>query len=395
MKNNDKTNRRKEIRSNSNVQGILAYKRTPIEIESPEQFGYDKIKYNLAESSVPDVVMDELDDLNLTNLVLCYGDHLGNPSLRQRIANEEEELTQTQVLVTAGAAAALFIISTSILKPKDHLVVLHPNYVTNIETPRAIGCHVDYFRLTFEEQFHLDLDKLEQLIQPNTRLVSLTYPHNPTGTIISESKLKKIINLVEANGCYLLFDETYREMTFGTPLPIVASLSPNAISVSSFSKSYGLPGIRIGWLITQDKTLMETFLAAKEQIFICNSVVDEEIADHFLAKKDQFFPKIQAHIRTNIETMKAWIEKNDYLEWVEPCGGCVCFPRIKPSINVDLDNFYKFLNESYKTFVGPGHWFEMDRRFMRIGYGWPSNQELDGGLQCITKAIEDTLPTNC
>ncbi|MFQ6126008.1 MAG: pyridoxal phosphate-dependent aminotransferase [Candidatus Heimdallarchaeota archaeon] len=394
MKTNDQSIPRAGNLSKPNKQGILAYKRTPIEIESPEQFGYDKIKYNLTESSVPDVVLDELGDLNLNNLVLCYGDHLGNPSLRQRIADGVEDLTQAQVLVTTGAAAALFIIATSLLKPKDHLVVLHPNYVTNIETPRAIGCRVDYLRLEFDKQFHLDLDKLEQRIQPNTRLISLTYPHNPTGSMISKAILKDIITLIEANGCYLLFDETYREMTFGPPLPIAASLSPNAISVSSFSKSYGLPGIRIGWLITQDKTLMETFLAAKEQIFICNSVVDEEIADHFLAKKDQFFPKTKAHIRTNFATMKAWIDKNDYLEWIEPSGGCVCFPRIKPSLNVNLDLFYKLLNGTYKTFVGPGHWFEMDQRYMRIGYGWPSNRQLEEGLHCITQAIEDTIPTN-
>ena len=339
------------------------------------------------------MILGELGILDLKDLVLCYGNHIGNPHLRQYIANKGEMLTQDQVLVTAGAAAALFIIATSLLKPRDHVVVLHPNYVTNIETPRAIGCHINYLWLSFEEQFQLDLEKLEQLIQPNTRLVSLTYPHNPTGAMLRESELRKVISLIEAKGCYLLIDETYRDMTYGEPLPIAAALSPNAISVSSFSKSYGLPGIRIGWLITQDNTLMETFLAAKEQIFICNSVVDEEIADHFLAKKEQFFPKIQAHIQMNFATIKAWIENNDYMEWVEPRGGCVCFPRIKPSIKIDIDDFYKILNETYKTFVGPGHWFEVDRRYMRIGYGWPSKQELEGGLHCITKAIEATIIT--
>ena len=330
-------------------------------------------------------------NLDLKDLVLSYTDHIGNPNLRQHIVNECEGLNQDNVLITAGAAAALFITATSLLRPDDHLVILHPNYVTNIETPRAIGCQPDYLRLSFERQFRIDLEKLEQLIRPETRLVSLTYPHNPTGTMLSETELRQIISLVENKGCYLLFDETYRDMTFGTHLPTAAALSSRAISVSSFSKSYGLPGIRIGWLITQDRALMETFLAAKEQIFICNSVIDEKIADQFLAKKEQFFPKIQAHIQTNFETMKSWMKNNEYFEWVEPTGGCVCFPRIKSEINIDLEKFYKILNEKYKTFVGPGHWFEMDRRFMRIGYGWPSNQKLCGGLQCITKAIEEEL----
>lgn len=388
MKKNAKLLFRRGAHSNSHAPGHLAYKRTPIEVESPEQFGYENIKYNLAESSVADVVLNEL-NIDVRDLVLCYSDHFGNPNLRLRIANESEGLKKEQVLITAGAAAALFIITTSLLKPGDHALVLHPNYVTNIETPRAIGCHVDYLRLSFEEQFRLDLEKLKQSIQPKTRLVSLTYPHNPTGTTLSDAELREVISLVESKGCYLLFDETYRDMTFGKPLPVAAALSPKAISVSSFSKSFGLPGIRIGWLTTRDNALMETFLAAKEQIFICNSVVDEEIADHFLAKKKQFLPKILAQIQTNFETMKAWIENNDELEWVQPSGGCICFPKIKSNIGVDIKQFYKLLNETYQTFVGPGHWFEMDRRHMRIGYGWPSKKELEGGLQCITKAIKE------
>jgi aspartate/methionine/tyrosine aminotransferase len=369
------------------VQGHLAYKRTPIEKESPEEFGYEKIKYNLAESSVPDFVLGNL-NLDFNDLTLSYTDHLGNPQLRQYISGEE--VNSDHVLVTTGAAGALFIISTSLLKPNDHIVILHPNYAANLEGPRAIGCQVDYLRLSMQDQFHLDLNKLEQLIQPTTRLISLTYPQNPTGSMISESELKEIISLIESKGILLLLDETYREMT-SKPLPIAASLSERAISVSSFSKAYGLPGIRLGWLITQNNELMETFLAAKELIFICNSIVDEVIATHFLARKKEFLDKVQAHVNTNIEILNSWMKNNNYMEWVEPTGGVICFPRIKPEITIDMDKFYEGLKFTYKTFVAPGRWFEVDNRFMRIGYGYPSKQELEGGLQCITKAIKDAL----
>ncbi len=370
--------------------GHLAYRRNPIEIESPEQLGYENIRYNLTESSVPDVVLREL-QLDLKDMVLCYTDHMGKPGLRQRISAEGEGLNPQHVMITTGAVAALFIIATSLLKAGSHMVVLHPNYVANIETPRAIGCQVDYLRLSFEEKFSLDLKKLEKLIKPDTRLVSLTYPHNPTGAVLSDAQLQEVVSLVESKRCYLIFDETYRDMAFGPPLPVAASLSPNVISVSSFSKSYGLPGIRIGWLITRDKNLMETFLAAKEQIFICNSVVDEEIADRFLAKKARLFPKIKSHIRTNFEVVKAWMEKERHLQWVEPKGGCVGFPRFKPDVNIDIDNFYRILNENYKAYVAPGHWFEMDRRFMRIGYAWPEKQEVSGGLHSISEAIKKAV----
>ena len=372
---------------NFNVQGHLAYRRTPIEKESPEEFGYEKIKYNLSESSVPDFVLGDL-NLDLNDLVLSYIDHLGNPQLRQYISGEN--INPDHVLITTGAAGALFIVTTSLLKPSDHVVILHPNYVANLESPRAIGCQVDYLRLSIENHFKLDLNKLEQLIKPNTRLISLTYPQNPTGTILTESELKGIISLIESKGIYLLLDETYGEMTT-KPLPIAASLSENAISVSSFSKAYGLPGIRLGWLINQNSYLLEKFLAAKELIFICNSVVDEEIAVHFLARKREFLVKIKTHVSTNFEILSNWIQNNNYFEWVKPSGGVICFPRIKPSINIDIERFYEVLKFTYKTFVAPGHWFEVDNRFMRIGYGYPSEQELQKGLQCISEAIKESL----
>jgi aspartate/methionine/tyrosine aminotransferase len=366
-------------------EGIISYRRAPIEIESPETIGYDKIRYNLTESSVPDMQYSEL-DLKM-DLALSYIDHKGTPTLRQYIAGSH--VATDCVLITPGAAAALFIVATSILNRGDHVVVLHPNYVTNIETPRAIGCTSDYLHLRFHQRFALDLGELETLITPDTRLVSLTYPHNPTGAMITESELKAVIDMVESAGCYLLLDETYRDMTFADPLPVAASLSPRAISVSSMSKSYGLPGIRIGWLITTDSELQERFLAAKEQIFICTSAVDEYIAEKVLSKKGYIFPGIQRHIDANFHLVKEWMRANPYFEWVEPQGGCVSFPRVFSDISMDMNEFYRLLNTKYQTFVGPGHWFEMDDRFMRIGYGWPSSEELSSGLSCIQKCMEE------
>ncbi|MFX0208351.1 MAG: aminotransferase class I/II-fold pyridoxal phosphate-dependent enzyme [Candidatus Hodarchaeota archaeon] len=373
-----------------NNTGHLAYRRTPIEKESPEEWGYEKIKYNLAESSVPDAVLGDL-EIDLNNVVLSYCDHLGNPKLRQTIANEGEGIQPDNVLITTGAAGALFIIATSLLKPSDHVVLLHPNYVANIETPRAIRCQIEYLRLSFEEKFKLDLGKLEELIKPTTRLVSLTYPQNPTGTILTEAELNEIVSIIESKGCHLILDETYRDMT-NSPLPVAATLSPNIISVSSFSKAYGLPGIRSGWLINQDSKLIERFLAAKELIFICNSIIDEFVATYFyVKKKQQFLENIQKHVNTNFEFLKRWMSENSYMEWIEPQGGCISFPRINQKINLDIDKFYTILKETYKTFVAPGHWFEVDKRFMRIGFGYPSNVELKGGLQSIASALDESI----
>jgi aspartate/methionine/tyrosine aminotransferase len=367
----------------------LKYRRMPIEIESPEQFGYDNIKCNLTESSVTDMSLSTL-NLDLSSLVLAYTDHLGKPELRQLLAAEGKGISPENVIVTPSAAAALFIVATSLLEKSDHLVVMHPNYATNIETPRTIGCEIDFLNLAFDQNFRFDIDQLATLIRPETKLISLTTPHNPTGTTLTKNDLLAATALAEKHGCYLLVDETYREMNFNGPTPLAASLSPCCISVASMSKSYGLPGIRIGWIITQNQQLNENFLAAKEQIFICNSIIDEEIAYQVLSRKAQILTPILQRNRQGFEIVKAWIEGQDIFEWVQPSGGVVCFPRIKSASGVDIDAFYNILNEKYKTFVGPGHWFGMDRHFMRIGFGWSSMSELEEGLGNLSEAARES-----
>ena len=372
----------------------MKYRRMPIEEESPEQLGYDKIRFNLTESSVRDRSLADL-GVEIGDMVLFYGDHLGNDMFRELIAAQSggagAGVGHDDVLVTAGAAQALFIIATSLLDKGDHLVVISPNYATNIETPRAIEADVSYLGLTFEDGFRIDPEKLTALVTPRTKYVSITLPHNPTGITMSEADLRSVVGRVEAAGCRLLVDETYREMTFGDRLPVAATLSDCAISVSSLSKTYGIPGIRSGWLVCRDRELMATFLAAKEQIGICGSVVDEEIAARAFAQRDTWLPEIHAFIRRQFEVVSSWMAGEELMEWVEPRGGCVCFPRIKPDVPVDVDEFYRALNDRHGAYVGPGHWFEQSRRHMRVGYGWPLPDELEGGLAAISSSVRAAL----
>ncbi len=364
----------------------MKYVRMPIEIESPEELGYEKIKYNLTESSVTDMILGNI-NIDLSKLILCYGSHLGKTELRELISNEYN-LKPENVMLTVGAASALFIINTSLLNHDSHIVVMRPNYGTNIETPKALKCQISYLDLDFNNGFKLDIEKLKSMITKYTKLISLTYPHNPTGVTLTDKELKEVINIVEENNCYLLFDETYRDMSFIPKTTLAATLSDNVISISSVSKAYGLPGIRMGWLICQNKELMNTFLAAKEQIYICNSVVDEEIAYIFLKEKDRHFEKINSHILENFSILENFMNNQNYLEWIKPTGGVVCFPKIKDSIKLDIDEFYNVLKNEYSTYVGSGHWFEMDKRFMRIGYGWTDKEQLRQGLNNIISTIE-------
>jgi aspartate/methionine/tyrosine aminotransferase len=375
----------------------MRYRRMPIEIESPEQLGYERIRHNLAESSVADGRLGDL-GLALDDLVLQYGDHRGDPGLRAAVAADARAfpgvatLAPDDVLLTPGAAGALFIVATTLLGPGDHLVVACPNYATNLETPRAIGADVDTLDLRFEDGWRVDPDRIAAMLRPDTRLVSLTSPHNPTGQVIEERELLAIVDTVERHGrARLLLDETYRDMTFGATLPPVASLSERAIGVSSLSKSYGLPGIRTGWLTTRDAALMESFLAAKEQMLITGSVVDEAIATAAYTRRAELLPVIRDGIETALATTRRWLAAQAVFEWVEPRGGVVGFPRVRPGVPLDPVRFYARLFEAHGTVVGPGHWFEQPDTSFRLGYGWPDADGLEGGLAALSAAAADVL----
>ena len=361
----------------------------PIEIEAPEEKGYNTIRYNLAESSMRDISLGDL-DINFKELVLFYGEHRGVLKLRDSIIERSTVLMPDDVLVTAGAATALFIVATTLLSPEDHLVVIRPNYGTNLETPRAVNCQMTIIDLSFETGFEIDIEAVSRAIRQQTRLISITNPHNPSGKLYSQETLHALISLAEKSNCHLLVDETYRDLNFQTPLlPYVAELSDRVISVSSVSKSFGAPGIRIGWIISRDRKLMKDFLAAKEQISLCNSVVDEEIAWYLLNNKPRFIQPNHAHIRTNFAYISDWFATQSHLEWVEPQAGVVCFPRLRESFTIDTERLYTTLYDRFATIVGPGHWFERDRTYMRIGFGYPTLEELKIGLHSLETCLNE------
>jgi aspartate/methionine/tyrosine aminotransferase len=376
--------------------GAMRYRRMPIEVESPEQLGYDTITNNLSESSVADRRLSDLglDLAALEDRLLCYGDHLGDPVLREAVVAAGERVHVEDVIVTPGAAAALFAVATSLLEPGDHAVVVRTNYATNLETPRAIGADLDVIDLRFDDGWKLDLEQLAARVRPGvTQLISVTCPHNPTGTVFEVATLHTLVELAERSGAVLLVDETYRDLTYDTPLPMAASLSPRAISVASMSKAYGLPGLRVGWAVCGDSALAETLLAAKEQMVICGATLDEAIAGRVLADRARVLPPILDDARGRLGIVQEWMDGQDTFEWVEPRGGVVGLVRFRPNAVIDTDRFYDVLLAELGTYVGPGHWFELDDRHFRLGFGWPTETELRDGLTALTRAAVVVAPS--
>ena len=344
------------------------------------------IDYDIGESAVKTLsVMDVAIDLE--KVLLRYGHHTGHPSLRAVIAEQYPGLSCDHIIVTTGASEANFVVVSALVKPGDHVIVEHPNYPSLYEVPRSLGCDVSLLTLKFENRFRPDIDELKRMIKPQTKLVSLTHPNNPTGSMISEEDLRRVIELVESYDTFLLFDETYREMGADENLlPPAASLSPNVVSIASMSKCYGLPGIRTGWLATEHPFILDSAVAIREQLSISNNSLSEEIARSVLLRKDEFLKKARNRIESNRRLVADWMSKQSDFEWVPPEVGVVCFPRIKMGVNVHPEELYRLLAEKYRTFVVPGRCFEMDEKHFRIGYGAEPG-EIEKGLSYLNEAL--------
>jgi len=370
----------------------MRYQRMIMEAEAPGLLGHDAFLYNFAESSVRDRTLNEL-GIDFGDMKLPYTHHYGRTDLRETIAEcSGQPVSADDVLVTAGAAGALFVISTCLLEPGDHMVVAFPNYATNFETPMAIGANVQFHNQNFDKRFSIDVDAIESQITDETQFVSLTCPHNPTGVMFTRNELDRLITIVERKNCWLVLDETYREMAYGEMMPVAASLSDKVISVSSMSKTYGAPGIRIGWLITRDKDLMLKFISAKEQIAISGSVLDESAALQILRQREKLLLHIKEEISEGFQIMQNWVNNENRVEWVEPDAGVTCCLRIPNASEQEMKKFYNVIKSKYKIAVGPGYWFKLPYNYMRIGFGWTQPEVTKRGLEILSQAIRECIP---
>ena len=407
----------------------MNYTRMPIEAESPEEYGYDNIKYNLSESSVTDLTLAEALGLSgdgaspsaaeaLSKLVLLYTVHAGHADLRTAISKlypERERPNPDDIIVTPGAVAALFMVNTALVGKEDHLVVHSPNYATNIHVPvNTIGAKVSFVDLTHENGFTSSWQDFAQKIQPNTKLLSLTSPHNPSG--ISQNNLltdivENVLPQAQHSNLFVLSDETYRffvdfDICSAVSAPAAAAgaaqdhharanyaESDRVIRIASLSKFCGLPGIRIGWIICRNAAFKTKMLAAKEQILISGSVLDEAVATIFLTSTlPKIIPTIKARVTANYTFFRQWCNSNkDILDVVDPGGASVvCFARVHgfDKSPFDLKEFHRMLLEDHSTFVGPGRWFSgYSDHYFRIGFGYPSLEQLSKGLENIKISV--------
>ncbi|MGW3009247.1 aminotransferase class I/II-fold pyridoxal phosphate-dependent enzyme [Streptomyces sp. NPDC001219] len=272
---------------------------------------------------------DDRDRAAFENLSLGYTETYGDPALREVIAQMYERADAADVLCFAGAEEALYLAMNVLLDAGDHAVVVTPNYQAAETVPLAL-CEVTGVALDPDRDWALDLDRIRAAIRPNTRVVSVNFPNNPTGKVISAAGFTELARLCDERGIHLFSDEVYRglERDPARTLPQAADLSERALSLNVTSKSLGLPGLRIGWITCRDRALLSRLERAKHYTTICNSAPSEVLARIALKARTTLWDRNRALIAGNLPLFDAFFaEFPDDFAWQAPDGGCVAYPR--------------------------------------------------------------------
>ncbi|MDE2304040.1 MAG: aminotransferase class I/II-fold pyridoxal phosphate-dependent enzyme [Gammaproteobacteria bacterium] len=303
-----------------------------------------KAKHHLSASDAESWTLRELLDMGGAEAAaafdaqwLGYTETFGSPRLRTLIASTYERCDAEDVLCFAGAEEGLFVAAHALLDRGDHAIVVTPNYQAAETVPLSI-CEVSGVALDPEQNWALDPGRIAAAIRPNTRLVSINFPHNPTGTIIPPETLTSLIELCRAHGLWLLSDEVYRPLGPNPQrqLPQVADLYERGVSLNVLSKAYGLPGLRIGWIALRDRAALSRMERLKHYLSICNSAPSEALACIALAHRERIIARNNALLRDNLARIERFFGEFPALfEWYRPDGGCIAYPRYRGPGTVD------------------------------------------------------------
>ena len=266
----------------------------------------------------------------LAALPLGYTPTWGTDALREAIAATYETVEPDDVLVFAGAEEAMFWALQELAGAGGHAIVTVPNYQSMESLPVATGAAVSGLALRPEDGWALDLDALAALVRPETTLVAVNFPNNPTGALPEPDTWAALVALCDERGIRLFSDEVYRglEPDGTASLPQAADFSATAVSLGVMSKAYGLPGLRIGWLACRDRALLERLETRKHYTSICNPAPSELIATYALRRGAEITARNRAIIARNLPVFDAFFaEHADLFVWEAPQAGCVCFPR--------------------------------------------------------------------
>ena len=354
-----------------------------------------KAKYNIAETCVDSVSLDELFSLagrgrreffdTLSRRRMTYGAIFGAEELKAAICGLYRSAGADDVVTTHGAAGANHLALYSLVEPGDAVVSVMPTYQQLYSIPESYGAKVRILKLKREENFLPDLDRLRTLVNEKTKVICINNPNNPTGALMPEETLRGIVGIARRGGAYVICDEVYRFLTQEEGYPeSIADLYEKGIAVGSMSKVFSLAGLRLGWIATRSREAMREILLHRDYDTISCGMIDEALATVALEAKEAIIARNRAIVRENLAILDEWIAKEPRFSYVKPQCGTTAL--LYCDVDMPSEEFCARLLAETGAFLTPGSCFDEEHCF-RIGYAC-SKEELKEGLAKLSEFVK-------
>lgn len=326
------------------------------------------------------------------SLNLGYTESPGLPLLRKEIAKLYSHIDSEQVLTFAGAEEGIYCAMRTLVEPGDHVIVIDPCYQSLRTLPESFGAHVTGILLDPEKRWRLSLEDLEKAFRSNTKLLVLNYPHNPSGAVLEREVFEGLIELARKHGAYVFCDEVYRylEVDEKDRLPSIADAYEKGITLNVMTKAFGLAGLRIGWLATQNIEFIQEVGSYKLYTSICNSAPSEILALIALRAKDKILKRNREIMLNNLEILDSFMQRHQkLLSWDRPQSGTMAV--VKLLLPVSVEKFTEELVEKMGVLIMPGPVFDLEGNFFRIGFGKKNMREVLNHFEQFLKNHENHI----
>ena len=301
-------------------------------------------------------------------LKLGYTESQGLPLLRESIAKQYKTITADQVLVLSPGEANFGFMNV-LLEKGDHAICMTPMYQSLYQVAESIGCELTYWKPN-EADWHYNPDDLKRLIKPTTKVLIVNFPHNPTGFLPSKEEVEAIVSIARQHNLIIYSDEMYHQLVpdQGAQIPALCDLYENAVSLWGMAKSFGLAGLRLGWIATRNTKILEEVMAYKDYLTICNNAMSEVLSLIALNHKEKFIPQNISKIKSNVDHFTRFqAAHEDVFDFVRPKGGSTAFIKLKTKESA-LDYSERLVKEAGVMLL-PSEMFDYGSRFARIGFG--------------------------
>jgi aspartate/methionine/tyrosine aminotransferase len=343
----------------------------------------NQVRWNLSESGVHpmttrDLVPDEAARRALDEVEHNYPQANGQPELRDAIAALYPGASRDNVLVTVGAIQANLTALLSVTEAGDEVAVMQPNYQQFWGLVQNLGRRLSTFGLDRERGWTLDRESLAAAVGPSTKLVTVVNPNNPTGRIMPADERRAVIEAAAGAGAWLLADEVYAgaERVTDEFTPTFYGQYEGVIAVNSTSKAYGLPGLRIGWMVGPDDFIARAW-AWQDYLTICTTVAANKLATIALSPevRPRILERTRRYVRRGFDNVQRWADGRDDVEVTAPDASAVCFVKYRQAVN-STDLVMRLIHEQ-SAFVAPGDVFGLDG-YLRVSFGQPDDYVNEG-----------------